>query len=620
MTLKSVVTRSLSLSTNMGMVPPNGPESSFAQEDYFVDYEPEVPDEDYYPWGCLDEVELRYWPEEDETSEEDDSAEMESCDEHEGDVQSPGNSRGTAFSGDAEHENQEWDEPLVLVVDHPPLGYTSWYSWMKGERPGVDYDSAGAEDDDYVGDEHDVVSQLSGSHGEWTQSDDVKNNNNNNHNKQDVNDARKRAKKEAETNKHRAGAQHKAKKGEKEPIKAKPECKFFLKGKCKHGDKCRFDHPAPAPVAPSAVGQKPYMAVLASRNGHDSDDEEDEGEDEKMSEVEHKADAPAPRKPKDKPKKEVEKLTPAQWEQKIRTAKVLIKNDPKGPRRFRFAVSAGESFESMILKNFRMARLHPVKVDQKFFSGHKSTLEWLDTMYALWRDEGRLPWVEEDDPYMPENPFPDPDAFGGLAGAYGRLVDHAASKIQKWFKDHAKPVVIQLMQEQVNPQLGCCSPLAGALHYVAKRVRESIFFLRPPPPSELVFDPVESIGTHKLYGAPLTTAYRHRFGNEISLQVDSGYTAIVNVKTRKKYLKHALKELTPLLLTEHTRRMGIQSLLEKYEPMLARHSDHSGAVREVQYMKNAVNWVCQFLETKEVEDFSRTSRRTKKALPVVDFR
>ena len=110
-----------------------------------------------------------------------------------------------------------------------------------------------------------VVSQLSGSHGEWTQSDDVEKG-------KDGNDARKRAKKEAETNKHRGGAQHKAKKGEKEPKKVKPNCKFFAKGACKYGDKCRFNHPATLGNAAPTAGQKAYMAVLAGRPDPESED------------------------------------------------------------------------------------------------------------------------------------------------------------------------------------------------------------------------------------------------------------------------------------------------------------------------------------------------------------
>lgn len=574
------------------------------EQDCYEDYD-DPPDRGFCPMGGCDECGIVYWP-----PEEDDEEEL--YDGPRGKVQAAPQPVEPHMRY---HENYLLPSPTVVVVDRVSV---------QGERPGPDYSVLGAVWRVDV-DDPDVVSQLSGSHGEWTGLDDVE--------KKELNDARKRAHKEAKTNKHRAAAQHKPKKGEKAPEKKKVPCKFFAIGECKYGEKCRFDHSQPAKPAVSS-GQKAYMAVLVGQPEPDSDDEfeeeeedhpaeaaeEKEMEEEEKEEEEHKADAPVPEKPKRQPKKQVEKLSGAQWDQKIRAAKVLIKNDPMGPRRFHFTVSPGESFDSMILRNFRAGRVHPIKVEQRFFSGYKSTLEWLDTVYALWRDEGRLPWVEEDDQFLPENPDPSPDAFGGLAGAYRRLVDHAACKIQGWFRDHAKPVVIQLMQEQVNPQLGCCSPIAGALHYVAKRFRESIFFLRPPPPTELVFDPVERIGTHKLYGEALTTSYRHRFGNEISLQVDSGYTALVNVKTRKKYLKHALKELTPLLLTEHTRRMGIQALLEKYEPMVARHSDQKGAVREVQYMKNAVNWVCQFLETKEVEDISRTSRRTKKALPVVDFR
>ena len=619
MVIHVVITRSLSFSTNNsteGMALTHEPDSILAQGIVFVDDEPEVPDRIHCPWGYSDEAEY-VW----ELPEEDASEEMEVCEECEEGAQCDPCEGSTVVVRDGHQVVYAWDAPTCFVVDRE--------AETEGERPGCEdivLPGAGAR---VLIDPEDpeVVSQLSGSHGEWTQSDDVEKG-------KDGNDARKRAKKEAETNKHRGGAQHKAKKGEKEPKKVKPNCKFFAKGACKYGDKCRFNHPATLGNAVPTAGQKAYMAVLAGSPDPDSDDEEEEKEDhperveeekemeeEEKSDEEEKADEPAEPKPaKRQPKKQVEKLTGAQWDQKIRAAKVLIKNDPQGPRRFHFQVVPGENFESMILRNFRAGRVHPIKVEQKFFSGYKSTLKWLDTVYSLWRDEGRLPWVEEDDQFMPENPFPSPDAFGGLAGAYGRLTDHAASKIQEWFRNHAKPVVIQLMQEQVNPQLGCCSPIAGALHYVAKRFRESIFFLRPPPPTELVFDPVERIGTHKMYGDALTTSYRHRFGNEISLQVESGYTALVNVKTRKKYLKHALKELTPLLLTEHTRRMGIQALLEQYEPMLARHSDQKGAVREVQYMKNAVNWVCQFLETKEVEDLSRTSRRTKKALPVVDFR
>lgn len=93
-----------------------------------------------------------------------------------------------------------------------------------------------------------VPSQINGSNGEWTNTDDLA----------DINAENKRRKKEADNKKKNSSTtQHKNKDGSLPKIN-KP-CFDFAAGKCERGDKCRFSHEPPAldpPVVEQVVHEK----------------------------------------------------------------------------------------------------------------------------------------------------------------------------------------------------------------------------------------------------------------------------------------------------------------------------------------------------------------------------
>lgn len=473
---------------------------------------------------------------------------------------------------------------------------------------------------------------LNGANGEATNSDDVETAG------QIASAAKKEASKARKRQKNESLTQHKAKpnSGKIELPPQKKPCKHWAeKGECKYGEKCMFLH-APLCVTsaskkPIGSGPKPEFAVLM--DGKD-DEEEKEGEEMKEAEKPQLTAAAAPlakpgpadkkdrkkeskkkdsAKPKPEGKKAAEprkkapkRLDKDEWKRLIKQGLFMIAHDPKRPRHFRypvFPVLGAQTSWNTCLEKYSKLPFH--ESSARLFKDHSDQLTKVKNAYATYARCNGEP-VEEVDIV---------EIYAGRKAAEV-LADHAARVIVDWCRKFAKPVMIELHQAQVNPETGCCVAISGALHWVNKRFRS--LFCASMPTEGVVYDPITNVTSDKVYGRPVDTRYRHRFGNEKSLQVDSGYTAIVTVPTRKKYITFALRELGPLTLTEHTRRMGLQGALAHYE--LDRLAlDHQATVREIQYIKNAVNWACQYLETKVVEDESRTSNRTKKALPIVDF-
>lgn len=390
------------------------------------------------------------------------------------------------------------------------------------------------------------------------------------------------------------------------------ECEHWsTHGKCKYGDECRYAHPPLVVTSAGKTDCHPHFTALAA---------EEEKEDEEQKENDPLKPIPNPPKRKDKQKKaksesqakeEPTKLKPLddkQWRALIDRGKFLIAHDHLASRRFRFQIFPGQEFEAMCRANFIRRHAFPLRTQQNLWKGVEANIEVLRMAYEDYSDEGHWPWSEDNDNVR----------FAGeiIEGVYETLVNRAADKIIDFFRRFAKPVKIQLHQTQVNPDFGCCSPIHGGINWMVKRFRE--LFRAPLPRQHITYDPVIGVTSDMVYGTPVDTAYRHRHGEQVSLQVQSGYTAIVTVTTRKKYITYALRELAPLTLSEHTRRMGLQGALAHYG---LEHvaMDHMATVREIQYIKNAVNWACQFLETKMEEDNHRTSAVTKKALPIVDF-
>lgn len=190
----------------------------------------------------------------------------------------------------------------------------------------------------------------------------------------------------------------------------------------------------------------------------------------------------------------------------------------------------------------------------------------------------------------------------------------AAKVLKRFFREVVvKPIDIEVFQTQVNPVRNCMSPLYGAAHFVMKRMREATCYHVDVDRAVIRSNQVTS---HRVYGSRVTTEYSHRLGDATSLQNTSGYTAIVKVKTRRRYLTVLLAELAGMKLNDHTFNLAMQ-ILEQSFPL--KEFSKVNQITEISYRANACTFVIQYKEELTVQASERTSKNTKAKLPEMDF-